>query len=480
MVGTTSPEYDVIVIGAGISGINAAYRVQKQMPGCKYAILEARDVLGGTWSLFKYPGIRSDSDLFTFGFAWRPWTGMTRFASGQEISTYLQEAAQEQGIDKKIKYNHKVTKLAFSTAKALWTISVDNNGKEKTITTKFLIMGTGYYNYNEPLKADIAGIENFQGRVVHPQFWPEDLDYAGKKVVIIGSGATAVTLLPNMAKTAAHVTMLQRSPSYVMVLPNQAKRLPQWVPSPIRFAFNYFRYLIMPFLFYRFCITFPTLAKKMIRKVTSKELPETIPHDPHFNPSYNPWQQRLCMSPDGDFFESLRDGKANVVTGTIEDVQSKAIILKSGEKVEADIIVSATGLKLQFGGGAEVLVDGKPIKTNDKFIWRGIMMQDVPNCAFVIGYTNASWTLGADCTALVVCRLLKNLERQKAGYVVASTKGYDLQEKNILNLSSTYITVNRQELPKAGDVGPWKARVNYFRDYWTANFGDLSKGLVYV
>lgn len=363
----------------------------------------------------------------------------------------------------------------------MWTINVSANGVEKTMTSKFIIMGTGYYNYHEPLKVDIPGIDKFQGQVIHPQFWPKNLDYAGKKVVIIGSGATAITLLPNMAKTAGHVTMLQRSPSYIMTIPNKARKLPGWVPAPLQFIFKYFLYLILPFLFFNFCRAFPNAARKYIRKVTSRLLPQTTPHDPHFNPRYNPWEQRLCMSPDGDFFESLREGKASVATGTIQDIKGSQIMLDSGESLPADIIITATGLKLQFAGGCKMLVDGKERKAGDSFLWRGMMLQDIPNCAFVIGYTNASWTLGADCTALVVCRLLKEMKRQSAGYVVAKTDGFSgMRENNVLNLNSTYIQTNIQELPKAGDVGPWRARANYFQDKWVAHFGNLSTGLKYV
>lgn len=473
--------HDIVIVGAGLSGINAAYRVQTEMPGCNYTILEAQKVMGGTWALFRYPGIRSDSDLFTFGFAWKPWSGLTRFANGPEIAQYMEESAAEFGIDKKIQYQHKVTTLSWNSSKALWTISVEANGSKRDITTKFIILGTGYYDYHTPLETEVAGIKNFKGQVLHPQFWPEDLDYKNKKVVIIGSGATAVTLLPNMAREAAQVTMLQRSPSYVMALPNANKKLPKWVPSWIRFGVDYLRYLILPFLFFKFCRTFPRAARALIKKATTKELADSLTHDPHFNPAYNPWEQRLCMSPDGDFFESIRKGKASVVTGKIKTMTANSIVLESGQELPADIVVTATGLKLQIAGGAKLLIDGQTIATGDKFIWQGLMLEDVPNCAFVIGYTNASWTLGADCTALAVCRIIKDMKVKHVDYAVPSTKQYkNLKEANVLNLSSTYITKSVGQLPKAGDTGPWKARSNYFVDYYTAKFGNLNAGLRYV
>ncbi|CCG81075.1 putative Flavin-binding monooxygenase [Taphrina deformans PYCC 5710] len=474
-------DFDLIIIGAGISGINAAQRIQTSAPGCDYTILEARDTLGGTWALFKYPGIRSDSDLFTFGFAWKPWSGSTRFANGQQITDYMTEAAQEYGIDKKIQYNQTVTALDWSSEKAIWSIKVDTAEGHRSLTAKFVILGTGYYNYHEPLKADVAGIQNFKGKVVYPQFWPEDLDYKNKKVVIVGSGATAITLLPNMADKAAKVTMLQRSPSYVMTLPNKVPKYPSWVPKLLVFSISYIRYLILPYIFVTFCRTFPNAARKMIRKRTMEELPSTLPHDPHFNPTYNPWEQRLCMSPDGDFFKSIRDGKANVVTGKIANMTRNSVQLDSGDSLEADIVVLATGLKLQMAGGAKITVDGTPINIGKKYIWRGVMLQDVPNCAFVIGYTSASWTLGADCTALVVCRLLKQLEQRNSRFVVARAKdGEALKEVSVLNLTSTYVKKAQSELPRASETGPWQARSNYFRDYLFAKFGALSAdGLEY-
>lgn len=478
---SSEPEYDVIIIGAGISGINAAYRIQTQLPNCRFTILEARSVLGGTWALFQYPGIRSDSDLFSFGFSWRPWNGKTRFANGTEICNYLTESATETGIDKKIQYNHQVEALHWSSDTASWTLNLKHSEERKQLTASFVVLGTGYYDYHKPLQTVIPGVGNFKGELVLPQFWPKKLEFANKKIVIIGSGATAITLLPNLAKTASHVTMLQRSPSYVMTIPNAKKTLPSWVPSRVKYVWDYFRLLIVPFLFYKFCVLFPKQGKNMIRKATLKLLPPEIPHDPHFNPSYNPWEQRLCMSPDGDFFECLRNGKASVVTSSIRTITKDSIILDSGEALNADIIVQATGLKLQVAGGSDVFVNGKKLDLGEKYMWRGMMIESCPNLAFVGGYVNASWTLGADCTARVVCRLISSLSQRRKAYVVPDTKEYGhLEPQATFNLNSTYITSAKGVMPVAGNYGPWVARTNYFLDFIHAKFGNITAGLKYV
>ncbi|BFZ53851.1 hypothetical protein PYCC9005_000882 [Savitreella phatthalungensis] len=470
-------EYDVLIVGAGISGINAAYRLQERLPGCKYIIVEARDVLGGTWALFKYPGIRSDSDLFTFGFAWRPWEGSTRFASGEQIVTYLRESAEEHGIDEHIRYGEKVERLDFATSAAAWTVKT----QKSTYRARFVILGTGYYDYDKPMDAVIPGIERFKGQVIHPQFWPENLDYKNKSVCIIGSGATAVTLLPNMAQEAKHVTMLQRSPGYVLTLPNAKTKLPWFFPKFVQFGFDYLRYLILPFIFFKFCRTFPNAARKVIRGETLKHLPASVPHDPHFVPSYGPWEQRLCMSPDGDFFEALRNGKADVATGKILEVTESSVKLESGQTIDADIIVTATGLRIQIAGGAAIYVDGQRQNVPDKYVWRGLMLSDIPNHALVVGYTNASWTLGADCTAIVVTRLIRELEQRGQRICVAKIdESQKLDSVNVFNLNSTYVQKGASVLPKATRSGPFQARSNYFSDYRHAQRGDITSGMRFL
>jgi cation diffusion facilitator CzcD-associated flavoprotein CzcO len=472
---------DVMIVGAGISGINAGYRVQTELPGYNYTILESRNAIGGTWDLFRYPGIRSDSDLHTFGFPWRPWSKANTIADGESIRNYVRESAEKYGIDRKIQFHHKLLAADWSTEYQNWTLAVDADGEKKIFTARFVILSTGYYDYNEPLKTEIPGIENFPGQVIHPQFWPKDLDYAGKTVVIIGSGATAITLLPNLAEKAAKVTMLQRSPSYIIALPavdptgNWVRR---WLPTWIAHTLVRWKFLILPFLFFKFCKAFPNAARKIIQGNTQKYLPPSIPHDPNFKPAYNPWEQRLCVCPDGDFFKALRNGNSDIVTDTIKTVTVSGIQTDSGKSIDADIIITATGLKMQLAGGARISVNRQPFDVSSKFMWKGMMLQDLPNAAFVIGYTNASWTLGADATAQAVCRLLKYLDSHKMESAVPRIPdGQKIKPTPVMNLSSTYVEKAKGQLPKAGNVAPWRPRANYLTDYWVSNYGDLTTGL---
>ena len=477
--------FDVVVVGAGISGINAAYRLQERLPGLSYAILEARDDLGGTWDLFKYPGIRSDSDLFTFGFAFNPWNRSNPIAEGSAIKTYVRDTAEKFGIDKHILYRTKLQSADWSSEEHTWALNVDANGNPKTLTARYVIFGTGYYNYNEPLQANIPGLENFQGQIIHPQFWPEDLDYANKKVVIIGSGATAITLLPNMAEKARRVTMLQRSPTYILSLPNRSasRWLAYILPTSVYQRMQRAIWIITTRIFFLFCQRFPSFSRWILRLTVSRQLPGHIPHDPHFKPSYNPWDQRLCVSPDGDFFQCLRKGKADVRTDTIKTVTKKGIALNSGDSLDADIIVTATGLKLQIAGGSTVSVDGEKVDIGSKYLWNGVMLQDLPNAAFVIGYTNASWTLGADATAQFVTRLVKDMESRKliaATPRLKSSQASTLKERPLLNLKSTYVTVAQRTLPLAADQAPWQPRDHYSKDIQFAMKGDIDTGLEFV
>ncbi|KAF2140185.1 uncharacterized protein K452DRAFT_288952 [Aplosporella prunicola CBS 121167] len=479
---SSSTDFDVVIVGAGISGINAAYRVQSELPeGTTYAILEARDAIGGTWDLFRYPGIRSDSDLHTFGFSWRPWSEQRSIADGASIQKYMQETAAIHGIDQHIKFQHKLRAANWSSDVQRWQLSLEANGEKKIFNSRFLIMGTGYYDYQEPLPAVIPGLENFKGTIVHPQFWPEDLDYAGKNMVIIGSGATAVTLLPNLAEKAKHVTMLQRSPSYILSRPlisplNDALHVlfPDW----IAFKLIRWRHLIMAWLFYLFCQTFPIKARDIIRKRTVEQLPKNIPHDPHFEPAYSPWDQRLCVCPDGDFYKVLRDGKADIATGSIKNVTESSIELETGQTLNTDVIITATGLKVQFAGGVTLSVDGEAIKPSDKFFWKGVMLQDVPNAVFVLGYANASWTLGADATARLATRLINTMRSGGMSACVPRLQDPEtLGRLPLLNLSSTYMKRAENDLPRAGDRGQWRPRRNYISDIWQARFGDIKTGL---
>jgi cation diffusion facilitator CzcD-associated flavoprotein CzcO len=480
----TSTSFDVLIVGAGISGINAAYRVQTQAPkGTTYSIFEARSAIGGTWDLFKYPGIRSDSDLYTFGFPWRPWREGVAIAEAPLILKYLNESVRETGIDKNIRFQHKVIDADWSSEDLRWTLSV-NVGGEKVVkySARFIILGTGYYDYDEPMYARIPGLHNFKGTLVHPQFWPEKLDYADKRVAIIGSGATAVTILPSMAEKAKFVTMVQRSPSYVFSLPNKddpiTRLLRLILPAKMAHTIIRTRWMLTAYMFFYFCRAFPNVARRLLRTATTAQLPKNISHDPHFNPSYNPWEQRLCMAPNGDFYRSMRKGKADVVTGKIDTVTEDGILMEDGTKVTADIIITATGLKIKLAGGIKPKVDGKEIKIPSKFMWKGVMLQDLPNCAFIIGYTNASWTLGADATAQMVTRLLNLMQKKNVQAAIPRLANpEDMMPAPMLNLNSTYIQKALNIMPKTGSVGQWKPRTNYIKDIKEAKYGDIQTGL---
>ncbi|KAF4536390.1 Flavin-containing monooxygenase [Lasiodiplodia theobromae] len=478
-------DFDVVIIGAGISGINAAYRVQTQLPaGTSYTILEARDNIGGTWDLFKYPGIRSDSDLYTFGFPWRPWMDERCIAEGPAIVNYMKEAAASENIDSHIQFRHKLQTASWSSELQKWRLDViaGEEAAPKTFYATFLIMGTGYYDYDEPLSATIPGIDTFAGQVVHPQFWPSSLDYANRRIVIIGSGATAITLLPNLASSgAAHVTMLQRSPSYIVSQPlvdGLDNFLRSLLPAAAAFRLIRWRYLLTGYLFYFFCRACPALARRLLRSETEAQLRDTgVPFDPHFNPSYDPWDQRVCACPDADFFAALRNGKASVVTDTITNVTPDGIALDSGESLPCDIIVTATGLKMRMGGGARIVVDGREVRFGEKLLWRGALMQDVPNAAFMIGYTNASWTLGADAAAQLVTRVMRRMRDEGATSCVPRVDDSKVRPEPFMKLNSGYVNRALERLPKAGDKGPWKARWSYFSDLWNAKVGDITRGL---
>ena len=473
--------FDIIIVGAGISGINAAYRIQTELPSASYTILEARGRIGGTWDLFRYPGFRSDSELYTFGFAWRPWAEQRSIANGDAILKYMRESAALYGIDQKIQFHRKLVSANWSSDQQAWKLLVDEEGRKTYYHARFVILSTGYYDYDEALSSPIPGIDKFTGTVVHPQFWPEDLDYKDKKIVVVGSGSTAVTLIPSLAETASHVIMLQRSPSYIAARP-AIDLFSQWaswlLPRSIAYRITRLKVLIRSFLFLKFCVYYPLAARNLMKKATLKQLPSNVPHDPHFSPRYNPWEQRFCLCPEGDFFAAIRAGKASVVTDTITTVAETGIQLTSGTTLDADIIVTATGLKIKFAGGVHISVDNVPINANDKFLWKNAMLQDVPNLATVIGYTNASWTLGADATALLVCRLLKSMKAEgKTSAVPRLEDTEGMKTLPMLNLSSTYVVRGAKDMPRTGDKAPWRPRGSYFSDLWGAMYGDIREGL---
>lgn len=481
---STKLDFDVLVVGAGISGINAAYRLQTEAPkGTTYAVFEARDTLGGTWDFFKYPGIRSDSDIFTFGFSWKPWVKGETIAQGADIKAYMDEAAHETGIDRHIRYRHRVNAANWSPQTQCWELTVDADGKQQTFRSRFMLLGTGYYNYDTPLQSKIPGIDNFAGKVIHPQFWPEDYDYTDKHMVVIGSGATAVTIVPAVSEKVQHVTMLQRSPTYIMPLPRHSKLtgllfavLPRFLAHRLNRAIWIFQSYVMIF----FCRAFPVIARALIRRVNRALLPKSVPVDPHFTPRYNPWQQRLCASMDGDIFAAMRKGKASVVTDHIETITKDTIKLKSGAELHPDVIVTATGLGLRFAGGMAITVDGKPFDITQKFIWRACMLQDLPNVIYVVGYENASWTLGADCAALVLTRLLNELKKNgKTSATPRLENPAEMKERPLLNLESSYLKNANLTFPKGG-TGVWSPRSTYLQDLYRAKYGDLSTGLEVV
>jgi cation diffusion facilitator CzcD-associated flavoprotein CzcO len=478
-----SSGFDVVIIGAGVSGINAAQRVQTMLPRFTYTILEARGAMGGTWNLFRYPGIRSDSDLYTFGFPWRPWSSTKAIADGPSIRNYMAESAAEYGIDKHIQYHQKLISANWSSETQTWSLVIDAEGEKRHMAARFMIYGSGYYDYDEPLQVTIPGISNFKGIRVHPQFWPEDLDYTGKKIIVIGSGATAVTLLPVLAETAASVTMLQRSPTYILVQPSvdSARWIRNIFPSWIAHRIVRWKFMWAMFLYFHFCRAFPTMAKRLIKVATEKELPKHIPQDPNFKPTYNPWEQRLCVCPDGDFYKALWQGNTHIVTDTIKSVTETGIITTRGTTLDADIIISATGLKMKFAGGTQVTVDNSPIEFSDKYMWKGALIQDVPNTAFLLGYTNASWTLGAEASAQLVCRLIRYMMSKGLSTVTPVVEDESkVKARSIMNLKSTYIMAGRGVLPKGGDVEPWKPRASYFKDIWNAKFGGFAAGLEFT
>lgn len=464
-------DYDVIIVGAGLSGVNAAYRLQSGT-SLKFAVLESRHEIGGTWSLFKYPGIRSDSEMFTLGFPFRPWEGKKSIADGADILQYIQDTAREFGIDKKVQTNTKVNEASWSTKDAMWTLKIDDAAKPgsngKHITCRFVIFSAGYYDYDEGFYPKLPGVDSFKGQILKPQFWPEDLNYSGKKVVVIGSGATAVTLLPNMAKQAKQVTMLQRSPSYFIAQPSidPVATFIRWL-LPASWAHTYMRIrnqVRSSFLFYMSRI-FPGVVRRVLRFLVRRQLPKNFPLDPHFSPNYKPWDQRLCMVPDGDLFKAIKSGKASIATGHIDTITANGVKLKDGSELEADLIVQATGLKVQLLGGTNVVVDGKKLVMREHFVYKGQMIDGVPNMSMCFGYTNASWTLGSDLCARYLVRLLNYMKDNNYAIATPSCDHNQMEVVPLLNLSSGYLQRAEPYMPRAGNKKNWKMRDNFFKDW---------------
>jgi monooxygenase len=474
------PEHvDVLIIGAGLSGIGAACQITEHLPHKKVAVLESREASGGTWDLFKYPGIRSDSDMFTFGFHWRPWPSDTALAGGPLILDYLRTVAEEYGVDKLIRYRHKVISAAWDSETATWTVGVDHAGERQTITASLLWGCSGYYDYERGHEPEFPGADEFAGEIIHPQHWPEDLDYADKRVVVIGSGATAVTLVPAMAGTAAHVTMLQRSPSYVLsrVGRDPVARLLKRLPTRVSYPAARWSNILLSIGTFNLARRRPGMVKKVLRNATAKQLPEDFDVDRHFNPTYNPWDQRLCFVPNGDLFRSIRRGQASVVTDTIETFTKTGIRLTSGEELEADVIITATGLKILPFGGISLIVDGQPVAASDTMAYRALMLSGIPNFLYTIGYTNASWTLKADLVSAYAVRLLKHMDANGLRSVVA-VKDPSVSEQPFMDFSSGYVLRALDQLPKQGDRAPWLLKQNYITDLRTISKADIEDGVL--
>jgi monooxygenase len=478
----SAPEhFDVLIVGAGLSGIGAAYHLQDKCPRRSYAVLEGRDAIGGTWDLFRYPGIRSDSDMHTLGYKFKPWTNPKAIADGPSILAYVNETAREHGIDRHIRFGHWVKRAAWSSERARWTVEVERGEKREVarFTCSFLFVCSGYYDYEGGYTPEFAGREDFRGRIVHPQKWTEDIDYAGKRVVVIGSGATAVTLVPAMAETAAHVTMLQRSPTYIVSAPDRdqiANTLRRFLPEKLAYGITRWKNIVLGIVLFQFCKRAPERAKRLFLRGVRQALGPQFDVDKHFTPAYGPWDQRLCLVPNADLFVAMRAGRASVVTDHIDRFTATGIRLKSGEELPADLIVTATGLNLKFLGGMELSVDGARIDPAQGLTYRGMMLRGVPNLAWAFGYTNASWTLRADLNCEYVCRLLNYMSEHGQLEARPELNDPEVTEEGWMNLNSGYVQRSIHLFPKQGSKLPWKLYQNYALDLALIGFGRIDDG----
>ncbi|SOB87716.1 Predicted flavoprotein CzcO associated with the cation diffusion facilitator CzcD [Sphingomonas guangdongensis] len=470
---------DVLIVGAGLSGIGAAYHLQTLCPDRSYAVPEARAASGGTWDLFRYPGIRSDSDMHTLGYRFQPWREARAIADGPSILRYIRDTAVEHGIDAHIRYHHRVVAAAWESSTARWTVTVERGPDRArvTLTCGFLYLCPGYYDYERGHAPTFPGQERFAGRIIHPQFWPKDLDVGGKRVIVIGSGATAVSLVPELARTAAHVTMLQRSPSYVVARPSGdriAQALRRVLPAGLAYAATRWKNVLLGGFFYRQMRRYPAAARKRLIGWVRDHLGPDYDVDRHFSPRYDPWDQRLCLVPDADLFTAIRGGRASVVTGTIDRFEAEGVVLASGQTIPADVVVTATGLSLKLLGGIALSVDGAPVEPARHYLYKGMMVSDVPNLALAFGYTNASWTLKADLTSAYVCRLLNTMRarglRQATPRIADPTA---IGDEPFLDFTSGYVERARHLLPKQGARAPWRLHQSYARDLLLLRFGSV-------
>ena len=463
----SSTDFDVLIVGAGLSGIGAAVHLQQNCPNETYAILEGRDAIGGTWDLFRYPGIRSDSDMYTLGYRFKPWKSAKAIADGPSIRSYIRETATEHGINQHIRFGHKVTTAAWDSEAARWTVTTNSNEGGATLTCRFLYMCSGYYNYGQGHRPTWEGEAEFKGQIIHPQFWPESLDYKGKRVVVIGSGATAVTLVPAMADTAAHVTMLQRSPTWMVSRPGSdaiANALKAILPAQMAYDIVRWKNVTLGQYFYKQTRNNPGKVRELLLKRLAKLLPADYDLETHFTPGYNPWDQRLCLVPDADLFNAITAGKAEIVTDQIAKFEAGGIRLHNGKLLEADIIVTATGLKLEALGGMTVTVDGETRRTADALAYKGMMFSGIPNLAQSFGYINASWTLRSDLIADYVCRLLNHMRKSGLDIATPTPAADVVPERLAMDLQSGYVQRGADALPRSGNRAPWMVTADYKYD----------------
>jgi monooxygenase len=476
----TAEHVEVLIVGAGLSGIGAGYQLEKQLPGTAYTILESRERLGGTWDLFRYPGVRSDSDMHTLGYRFRPWTQDRAIADGGSILGYLQDTAREGGVEKNIRYSHRVVTAAWSSQDARWAVEIDTPSGRITMSCTYLFSCSGYYDYDQGYSPAFPGLADFGGTVVHPQFWPEDLDYAGKQVVVIGSGATAVTLVPAMTGQAAHVTMLQRSPTWIAALPGEdpiTKALQKVLPNRAAMTATRWKNIGMFVANYQLSRRRPKAMKALLRKGLQQQKLTDAQIDEHFTPRYDPWDQRLCVVPDGDLFQAINAGTAEVVTDTIDTFTPTGIRLSSGRHLEADVVVTATGLQLKLFGGLSLTVDGEPVDLPHTLGYKAVMVSGVPNFFFGLGYTNASWTLKMDLTYEFLLRVIRRM-RANGETAVVPRRQPGITERPLLDFKAGYVLRSMDAFPKQGDRSPWQLKQNYLTDLYPLRYGSLDDGVL--